>query len=217
MGTIEALVGVHRAAINIIRAISAAISILNCILTLPILQAVVGNKDVKTRERLVLSVGLTRHRELMLTLDYRSAVVKNGIELATHHLGIEVGNLRILRTIGGAELLKHALEGHILTSDNGIGRRLVLTVGHVAVLLAGLALAQDEEAVVITRDVENGTSHLTLTHAQTIGQQLHRSHIVANVVNQLVGRGEEVRLEGIIFVFIRKKQMFYNIYQLLGV
>ena len=118
----------------------------------------------------------------------------NAVELTTHHLGIEVGDLRAVGAVGGAELLKHLLERHALTAD---AASPVLVGDNIGVLLTGLALADHEEAVILTTDVEGGTCGLALTDAQTVGQQLHGLDVVADVVHQLVARGEVV---GVIIV-----------------
>ena len=60
---------------------------------LPVHQAVVGDEDVHARHRLVLGAVLASHREVVLLVDDRHTVVDHGIELATDHLGIEVGDL----------------------------------------------------------------------------------------------------------------------------
>ena len=166
----------------------------------PVHQAVVGDENVHTRQRLVLGAVLARHRELMLALDDRGAVMNDGVELAADHLGIEVGDLRTLGTVGGAELLEHALEGHTLAGDDG-EVIVVLLLEHPAVLFARLTLTQHEEAVVLTADVEGRTAHHAAAHAQTVGQQLYRGNVVVDVVNQLIGRGEEVGHEGLVFIW----------------
>ena len=133
---VDALVGVHRAAVNAVRAFGGTIVVLDVELIVhPVLQAVVGDEDVHARQRLVLGAILARHRELMLALDNRCTVVDNGIQLAADHLGIEIGDLRALATVGGAELLKHALEGHALTGDDGIVI-VAFLLEHPVVLLA---------------------------------------------------------------------------------
>ena len=112
----------------------------------------------------------------MLGLEHRCTVVNNGIDVTSDHLGVEVVDLRTLRTVGGAELLKHRLEGNALTIDVVVEPTTFL-VEYPLGLLAGLALTEHEETVVVTADVESGTGMHALADAQTVGQQLHRGNV----------------------------------------
>ena len=73
--------------------------------------------------------------------------------------------------------------------------------------MAGLALAEQEETVVVTADVECGTGMHALADAQTVGQQLHRSDVVADVVDQSCSIGELIRT---IVVVLAKVQFLFH-------
>ena len=121
-------------------------------------------------------------------MDYRSAVVNHVIYTALHHLAVEVGDLRIGIASSGAEFLKHLFEGHIFTHQ----AICILQSEHLGVFLAGLALAQEEELVIGTIAVKHGATGVVIvtTDAHTISQQLHKSDIIREVLDNLSFRGE---------------------------
>ena len=101
MTAIDIIVRIHHATINGVVLVIVTDNIL------PVQQTVVGDEDVQARERLALMAVLTCHREVVLGLEYRCTVMNNGIDVTFNHLAVEVGNLRVFATVGGAELLKH--------------------------------------------------------------------------------------------------------------
>ena len=94
----------------------------------------------------------------------------DAVNLAFHHLAVEVEDVVTGFTACGAELLKHLGERNVLTKQMLL---INLLLNSYVTLLAGLALAQEEELVVLIDGcVEHGTHLIGLTDAQTVGQQL---------------------------------------------
>ena len=173
-------IGVHVTAVN-----GDAVTV-HAAIERPPQQAVVGDEEVKTRQGDSLGSLLARHRELVLVLDNRCAVVNHVIHVTLHQLAVEVGNVGTHITSRGAELLKHGLERSLLTA---VFRPIaIVDVGlQLGSFLARLALTQEEEAVVSAVAAEHRADRVvvTATDAHTVGQQLHRLDVVANVVDQV--------------------------------
>ena len=84
------LIGVSITTINKLVGIGSIVAASGSV---PPQQAVVGDKEVKAREREVLSVGIARQWELVSGLDNRGTVVFQWIEITFPHLIEEIESL----------------------------------------------------------------------------------------------------------------------------
>ena len=190
LGAAGRQIGVHVTAIDgldfldiHLRLLCAAVPTicLNGIGEFPVLQAVVGDKEVHTRHGIGGGILVTSHREVVLVLHYRQTVMNDAVNLALHHLAVEVKDVRTRLAAGGAELLEQLGKRYILTEEMLLVN--LFLENHVG-LLAGLTLAQEEEAVVLALGgIEYGTHLVALTDAQTVGQQLDGLDVSLKVSN----------------------------------
>ena len=139
----------------------------------------------------MLGAVFARHREEVLEIAHRTAVVDDVVGVTIQQLGVEVGGLLIICGGRGAELLVHLVGRSTSIFTKLCNARLIVTPQVI------LALTEEVEAVELARIDKHGTGILgVLVQTRTVGQQLHLINIgVEEIVKtSLVAIPRESRL-----------------------